>query len=84
MRTADIIPAATRKTGSIIFYGILQRFQILLNVGPLKLMAGIVQTPFQLFSQDQRQKAAKHVAPDIFITLMVYRPGLYQRFDISK
>jgi hypothetical protein len=47
-------------------------------------MTNIVKVPFQLFSQDQRQKAAEYVAPDVLITLMVYRPGLKQRNDVSK
>ena len=73
-------PTADNKTFTSLFNGNqLQSLDILFNVGPLKNMAGIVQSPFQFFSQDQRQKAAEHVAPDILIALMVYRSGFNYR-----
>ncbi len=41
----------------------LKDFGVLFDVGLFKHMTGIVEAPFQFFSQDQRLKAAKHVAP---------------------
>jgi len=67
---------ADGKTVTSLFNGNqLQGLEILFDVGPLKYMAGILQASFQFFSQDQRQKAAEHVAPDVLIALMVYRSG---------
>jgi hypothetical protein len=41
-----------RKTVSIFFDGyLLKRFKVLFDIGPLKYMAGRVQTTFKLFSQ---------------------------------
>jgi hypothetical protein len=39
-------------------------------------MARIVQASFEFLAKHQRHKAAKHMAPDVLITLMVFRSGL--------
>jgi len=50
----------------------LQGSKIPLDVGPLEYMTGMVQAPLQFFSQDQGQKAAEHVAPDVLVALVVF------------
>ena len=50
----------------------LQGSKIPLDVGPLEYMTGMVQAPLQFFSQDQDQKAAEHVAPDVLVALVVF------------
>ena len=62
----------------------LQCLEILLDVGPLEYMTGMVQAPFEFFSQDQGQKAAKHMAPDVLVALMAHRTGLKQGLDVPK
>jgi hypothetical protein len=47
-------------------------------------VAGIVQAPLQFLAQDQGQEAAEHVAPDVLIALVEYRPGFKQRFDVPE
>jgi hypothetical protein len=42
----------------------LQCFEILLDLGPLKAMAGLLQAPIKFFAHHQSQKAAKDMAPD--------------------
>jgi hypothetical protein len=62
----------------------LQDLQILFDIGPFKNMTGIAQTLFKCFSENQRKEAAKNMAPNVFIALMVNRPCLKYGFDIAK
>ena len=54
---------------------LLKSLEILFDVCPLKYMTGIVQAPFQFFPKNERQEAAKYMAPDVLVTLVVYGPG---------
>jgi len=76
---------ANGKALALFFHGDgLQSLEILFDVRPLKHVAGVVQAPFQFLAQDQSQEAAEHVAPDVLITLVEYRPGFWLRPDIPE
>lgn len=62
----------------------LEGFKILFDGGPFKMITVGLESLFKLLAQNERQKAAKDVAPDGFIMVMEDRPGIKQRFDISK
>jgi hypothetical protein len=49
----------------VVFFDhrLLQGVKILLDVGPLENVAGFFQSAVQLFSEQQRQKAAEHMSP---------------------
>jgi hypothetical protein len=68
--TADSKPFAV-----LLDDDLLERLEILLDMQPLESVTGRGQTLVQLLSQHQRQKAAKHVAGDVGIVLVVYRTG---------
>jgi len=54
----------------------LQGFQVLLDLGPLKVVARFQKTPIELLAKRQCQKTAKHMAPDRPVFLVENRTGL--------
>ena len=68
-----------------IFYeGFLESFQVLLDVGPFKAVAGLCQAATELFSEHQGQEAIKHRASDGLIALVKHRPGLENTLDLLE
>ena len=51
----------------------LKGFEVLPDVSPFKGKAGAIQTLIEFFSEDQCQEAAKHMASNGSIALMVNR-----------
>ena len=54
----------------------LQAVQVTDHIGPLQVVAPLLQSGLQLLTEHQRQERAKHVAPDRLVTLVEDRPGL--------
>ena len=63
---------------------LLQGFEVLLDVRPLEVVARSFEAPVQLLFEDQREKAAKHMAADGLIALVKDRPGLDERLGVPK
>ena len=57
----------------------LQTIQVSDHVGPLQLVASLLQPGPQLLTEHQRQERTEHMAPDRLVTLVLDRAGLEQR-----
>ena len=60
----------------------LQPVQITDHIGPLQVVAPLLQSGLQLLAEHQRQERAEHVSPDRSIRRVVDRPGLSQRLEM--
>lgn len=63
---------------------LLERPEVLLDIGPLKAMAGRLDAPVQLLFEKESKETAKHVATDRIVPLMKHRPGLEKRLCVSE
>jgi len=68
--SSETLAANGKALPSIFDDGLLQRFEVLLDVRPLEAVAGGIEPSCELFSQDKRQEAAEDVAPDGSVALM--------------
>ena len=63
---------ADREAFAVLFdLNLFQRFEVLLDIGPFKPVLVFSQTLIELLSKHQGKKAAKHMAGDIRIVLMI-------------
>jgi hypothetical protein len=77
--TADSKPFAV-----LLDDDLLERLEVLLDMQPLDSVTGSRKTLVQLLSQDQRQKAAKHLPCDVGLVLVENRSGFQKRFHIPE
>jgi len=63
---------------------LLQGPKILLDIGPLENVAGFFQSAVQLFSEQQRQKAAEHISSDGLIPLVEDGPCFKKALHIPE
>jgi hypothetical protein len=84
--SADALGFSADGKAFAVFFNLylLERFEVLLDVRPLKSVLIIGQALIEFFSKDQGKKAAKHMACNIRIILMVNGSGLQKRFDIPE
>ena len=77
--------AADRKpVFAFLDFHLFERLEVLLDIRPFKLVAGIGQPLLQLFPQYQGQKTAKNMAGNVCVILMIYRPGLQHGFHVPE
>jgi len=73
-----------QRLATVFYRYFLQGLEILLNVEPLKTVAGFLQPAIQFLTEDQGQETAEDMTPDGLIPFVEYGTGVQKRLHVPE